>query len=83
MTEEYTLKETVFRSFLKKSELSPTKMATYLKANYNSVKAAFAKLADEGLLDREGRGNYSPNYSNILLHLLDRIEELEKIIPKR
>jgi Mn-dependent DtxR family transcriptional regulator len=80
MTENYTLKDSVFRAFLRKQDLGPTEMAEYLDANYNSIKAAFAKLADEGLLDREGRGNYIPDYSGIILYLMDKIESLEERI---
>ena len=39
---------------------------------------AFAKLAKDGLLQRSGRGNYEPNYAGIVIHLMNRIEELEK-----
>jgi DNA-binding transcriptional regulator YhcF (GntR family) len=53
-------------------------MAEHLGAKYNSVKAAYAKLSDEGLLMRRGRGSYSPNVPGILLHLMDRVEALEK-----
>jgi DNA-binding transcriptional regulator YhcF (GntR family) len=53
-------------------------MAEHLGAKYNSVKAAYAKLSDEGLLMRRGRGSYSPNVPVILLHLMDRVEALEK-----
>ena len=49
-----------------------------LGAKYNSVKDAFAKLAKDGLLQRSGRGNYEPNYAGIVIHLMDRVEELEK-----
>ena len=78
MTEKYTLREAVFRAFLANPNLGPKDMAGKLKAKYNSVKAVFAKLCEEGLLRREGRGNYVPNTSIILLHLMDRIEALEK-----
>ena len=77
MTEEYTLREAVFRAFMENPSLGPKEMTSHLKAKYNSVKAVFAKLCEDGLLKREGRGNYSPNISMILLHLLDRIEVLE------
>lgn len=78
MTEDYTLRETVFRNFLKNPNLGPREMTQKLGANYNSVKAVYAKLYDEGLLTREGRGNYIPNVSGILLHLMERLETLEK-----
>lgn len=78
MAEKYTLREAVFRAFLENPNLGPSDMAKHLMANYNSVKAVFAKLSEEGLLNREGRGNYSPNITMILLHLMDRIEALEK-----
>ncbi len=78
MNNEYTLRETVFRAFLANPNLGPKEMAAQLGAKYNSVKAVFAKLCEEGLLRREGRGNYAPNISMILLHLMDRIESLEK-----
>lgn len=78
MTEEYTLREAVFRAFLKNPSLGPKEMTGHLKAKYNSVKAVFAKLCEEGLLNREGRGQYAPNIPRILLHLMDRIEVLEK-----
>lgn len=83
MVEEHTLKDMVFRAFLKNPQLGPSEMASHLNAKYNSVKATYAKLAEEGLLKREGRGNYLPNYSEILLHLMDRVEEVEKQITKR
>lgn len=78
MTSDYTLRETVFRTFLKVPTLGPREMTTRLGANYNSVKAVYAKLYEEGLLKREGRGNYVPNVTGILLLLLDRVEALEK-----
>ena len=83
MVEELSLKDMVFRAFLKNPNLGPSDMASQLNAKYNSVKATYAKLAEEGLLNREGRGNYSPNYSEILLHLMDRIDDVEKQIAKR
>jgi len=83
MVEEHSLKDMVFRTFLKNPHLGPSDMASHLNAKYNSVKATYAKLAEEGLLNREGRGNYSPNYSEILLHLMDRIEDVEKQMTKR
>jgi Mn-dependent DtxR family transcriptional regulator len=78
MSEEYSLRDSVFRAFLKNPELGPSEMTGLLGAKYNSVKAAFAKLAEDGLLSRSGRGNYEPNTAGILLHLLDRVEALEK-----
>lgn len=78
MSEEYTLREAVFRAFLRNPSLGPKEMAGHLGAKYNSVKAVFAKLCEEGLLSREGRGNYAPNLPGIVLHLMDRIEALEK-----
>lgn len=78
MSEDKTLYETVFRTFLKRPCLGPSEMTEELGANYNSVKAIFAKLYDDDLLSREGRGNYAPNVNGILLHLLDRVEALEK-----
>jgi hypothetical protein len=42
------------------------------------VKAAYAKLAEDGLLQRTGRGNYEPNYGWITISILDRLEKLEK-----
>lgn len=78
MTEEYTLREAVFRAFLENPDLGPNEMAIHLNAKYNSVKAVFAKLCGEGLLNRKGRGSYAPNTPRILLHLMDRIEALEK-----
>ena len=78
MTEDYTLRESVFRAFLKNPTLGPTEMTDLLGAKYNSVKAVYAKLTAEGLLQREGRGSYAPNVAGILLHLVDRVEALEK-----
>lgn len=78
MNENYTLKDMVFRTFLKNPKLGPGEMTEKLGANYNSVKAVYSKLYDEGLLDREGRGNYIPNIPGILLHLIDRMEVLER-----
>ncbi len=73
-----SLKDKVFRSFLQDPTLGPEQMAAKLDAKYNSVKDAFAKLARDGLLQRSGRGNYEPNYAGIVIHLLERIETLEK-----
>jgi len=78
MDEEYTLRESVFKTFLLNPGLGPSEMAERLGANYNSVKAIFSKLCDEGLLTREGRGSYSPNVPGILLHLMGRVEALER-----
>jgi len=78
MSEEFSLKDKVFRTFLQDPTLGPEEMAKKLDAKYNSVKDAFAKLAKDGLLQRSGRGNYEPNYAGIVIHLLDRIEKLEK-----
>jgi predicted transcriptional regulator len=78
MSEELSLKDKVFRSFLQDPTLGPEQMATKLDAKYNSVKDVFAKLARDGFLQRSGRGNYEPNYAGIIIHLMDRIEELEK-----
>ena len=78
MSEEYSLRDTVFREFLKNPTLGPAEMATKINAKYNSVKAAYAKLAEDGLLQRTGRGNYEPNYGWITISILDRLEKLEK-----
>jgi len=78
MSEEFSLKDKVFRTFLQDPTLGPEEMAKKLDAKYNSVKDACAKLAKDGLLQRSGRGNYEPNYAGIVIHLLDRIEKLEK-----
>jgi Mn-dependent DtxR family transcriptional regulator len=78
MTDEYSLRHMILRTFLKDNSLGPSEMAKKLDANYNSVKAAFAKLTEDKLLQRSGRGNYEPNYSGIILYLMDRIENLEK-----
>ena len=78
MSKDYTLREQVFRNFLKNPKLGPKEMTKILDAKYNSVKAVYAKLAEEELLMREGRGNYSPNLLGILLYLMDRVDTLEK-----
>ena len=78
MSEELSLKDKVLRNFLKDSTLGPEQMSAKLDAKYNSVKDAFAKLARDGLLQRSGRGNYEPNYAGIVIHLMDRVEVLEK-----
>jgi Mn-dependent DtxR family transcriptional regulator len=77
MSTKLSLKDTIFKEFLKNQDLGPSEMAVKLDANYNSVKAAFAKLAEEGLLERSGRGNYEPNFMGIVLNLIDRLEVLE------
>jgi predicted transcriptional regulator len=82
MSSELTLKDTVFREFLKNTGFGPSEMADHLNANYNSVKAAFAKLVEEGLLDRPERGNYEPSFSGIILNLISRIDELEMKIQE-
>jgi Mn-dependent DtxR family transcriptional regulator len=78
MLPEKSLKESVFREFLKDPSLGPSEMTAKLGVKYNSVKAAFAKLAKEGFLERPSRGKYEPNIAVILLDLIDRIEVLEE-----
>jgi len=78
MTHVYSLKEQVFRNFLADPSLGPSEMTEKLGVKYNSVKAAYAKLCDEGMLKREGRGSYKPDIAGILLDLMDRVEALEK-----
>ena len=78
MSDKYTLKESVFRAFLKDTSLGPSEMTELLGGKYNSVKAVYAKLCEEGLLTRVGRGNYAANVPGVLLHLMDRVEDLEK-----
>lgn len=78
MSDKYTLKESVFRAFLKDPTLGPSEMTELLDVKYNSVKAVYAKLCEEGLLKRVGRGDYAANATGILLHLIERVEALEK-----
>jgi len=78
LSEEKTLKENVFRAFLSHPSFGPKEMAEYLQVNYNSVKAIYAKLCEEGLLERTSRGIYSANIAGIVLHIIDRVEALEK-----
>lgn len=78
MGDKYTLKERIFRAFLEDPTLGPGEMTELLGVKYNSVKAVYAKLCDEGFLRREGRGNYAANVTGILLNLMDRVEALEK-----
>lgn len=78
MSNEISLKDSVFREFLQNPSLGPSEMTDKLGANYNSVKAAFAKLAEEGFLERPSRGTYTPNIAFILLNLMDRIAALEE-----
>ena len=78
MKQVYSLKEQVFRTFLADPSLGPSGMTEKLGAKYNSVKAAYAKLCDEGKLKREGRGSYTPDLAGIILGLMDRVEALEK-----
>ena len=78
MSNEISLKDSVFREFLKNPSLGPSEMTEKLGANYNSVKAAFAKLAEEGFLERPSRGSYAPNNAAILLNLMDRVAALEE-----
>jgi predicted transcriptional regulator len=77
MSKNQSLKDTIFKEFLMNPALGPTEMAEKLGANYNSVKAAFAKLTEDGLLERSGRGNYEPSVPGILLSLMARVEALE------
>ena len=78
MSNEISLKDSVFREFLKNPSLGPSEMTDKLGANYNSVKAAFAKLAEEGFLERPSRGTYQPNIAFIILDLMDRVAALEE-----
>jgi len=75
---DYSLKDNVFRTFLENPSLGPSEMTEKLGAKYNSVKAAYAKLCDEGMLRRVGRGSYAPNVEGIILSMIDRVEALEK-----
>ncbi len=78
MTSKKSLKEEVFREFLQNPSLGPTEMTKQIDAKYNSVKAAFAKLTEEGFLERPSRGTYNPNIAGILLDLMARVEKLEE-----
>lgn len=82
MSDEKSLKQSVFRTFLLHPGFGPKEMAQFLNVNYNSVKAIYAKLCEEGLLQRETRGSYSPNVTGIVVDLLDRVENLEKRLNK-
>lgn len=78
MSPKKSLKDEVFREFLQNPSLGPSEMTEKLDAKYNSVKAAFAKLAEERFLERPSRGTYKPNIAGILLDLMDRVEKLEE-----
>ena len=78
MSPKKSLKDEVFREFLRNPSLGPSEMTEKLNVKYNSVKAAFAKLAEEGFLERPSRGTYTPNVAVILLDLMDRVEKLEE-----
>ena len=78
MSSKQSLKDTVFKEFLRNPALGPSEMAEKLDANYNSVKAAFAKLVEDGFLDRPSRGTYAPSIPGILLDLIERVEALEE-----
>jgi Mn-dependent DtxR family transcriptional regulator len=78
MSRNQSLKDTIFKEFLRNPSLGPTEMADKLNAKYNSVKAAFAKLAEEGLLERSSRGSYEPSVPGILLNFMARLEVLEE-----
>jgi Mn-dependent DtxR family transcriptional regulator len=77
MSDKVSLKEVIFQEFLKDPSLGPSEMAKKLGAKYNSVKAVFAKLTKEGLLERPRRGEYIPNINGILLQIIERIEDIE------
>jgi predicted transcriptional regulator len=78
MSSKQSLKDKVFKEFLRNPTLGPSEMTEKLGANYNSVKAAFAKLTQDGFLDRPSRGSYSLSVSGILLDLIERVEVLEE-----
>lgn len=80
MSDKVSLKKVIFQEFLKDPSLGPSDMANKIDAKYNSVKAVFAKLAKEGLLERPSRGEYVPNVNGILLQIIDRIEKIENSI---
>jgi|GEM_PF-789436 len=82
MSSNQTLKDTIFKEFLKNPALGPSEMAEKLDANYNSVKAAFAKLAEDGFLDRPSRGTYEPSIPGIILDLIERVEALEEAVNR-
>lgn len=78
MSKKFSIRELVFRSYLENPSLGPSEMAKNISVKYNSVKAVFAKLCEDGLLNREGRGQYSPNLPKIILYLMKRIDVVEK-----
>jgi hypothetical protein len=82
MSKEITVKDKVLREFLKDPTLGSSEMALKINKKYNSVKAAFAKLVEEGFLNRVSRGVYEPNLSEILLDLINRVEALEEQVKK-
>jgi predicted transcriptional regulator len=77
MSNKASLKDRIFQEFLKDPSLGPSEMAKKLDAKYNSVKAVFAKLTKEGLLERPSRGEYVPHVNGILLQIIERIENIE------
>lgn len=73
-----SVKETILIEFLKNPALGPREMSAHLNEKYNTVKAAYAKLAEEGYLERRGRGNYRPNIPFTLITLMNKVSDLEK-----
>ena len=71
MTEEYTLREAVFRAFLENPDLGPNEMAIHLNAKYNSVKVSSQSSAgrdcstgrDAAAMRRTPRGFYSTSWT--------------------
>lgn len=76
MIDPYILRELLFRECPKERKLIHRDIFENLGANYNSVKATYAKLNEDAFLSREGFGSYNQYYSGLINQLNDRIEAL-------
>ncbi len=76
MIDTCILGELLFRECPKVQKFIPRDMFENLEANYNSVKAIYAKLNEKAFLSRERFGSYKQYYSCLINQLNDRIEAL-------
>ena len=75
-------KQVTLKALLEHPSRSAKEVAKEYNLNYSSVRDAISSLCKEGLLKREARGKYSPNWGFIVLNIYSMIDDLQKRVRK-
>ena len=76
------IKHVTLKALLEYPSRSAKEIAKGYNLNYGSVRDAISSLCREGLLKREGKGKYSPNWGFIILNIYSTIDDLQKRVRK-